>query len=308
MNATATKINATTATTDKQLDVLSTLPDIFANTPKVPENIAKATTKAEKPASLEALKDIASVERVNVENALKSDSRLSVKAAMDKAQEACKAYNDALLEKLFNGFLQDETPILAFVTQGFYKKLRIATNEGKEGVTVSLDEKDTILPLARFVTFANETKVVRSASWQSKVQRVTALLSIRAAQDIGQDISQMLVDFDMDEKARGMVKKDVQPRAKNPISNGTLTDAMQDMLDDVLFIDNGKDQNKYRVVSATLYYFLYILFKRGTKPGTIATPRAGTVENYLVEIAHMMVHGIDFSMEYNKVKTVEKAA
>lgn len=312
MTTTATAIKDTTATmptTDTQIDVLSTLPDIFADMPKVPDTITQAATKkADKPQTLEALKEAASVERMNVEHALKTDSRTSLKAAMDKAQEAVKAYNSTLLEQLFAGFLRAENPILAFMTQGFYKRMSISTNDGKEGTTVSLNEKDAFLPLARFVTFANTQKVVRSASWQSKVQRVTALLSIRAAQDIGQDVSQMLVDFDMDEKARGMVKKDVQPRAKNPISNGTLTAAMQDMLDDVFYIDNGKDQNQYRIVSATLHYFMYILFKRGSKPGTIATPRKDTVENYLVEIAHMMVNNIDFAVEYDKVKTVEKNA
>lgn len=310
--ASATLKDFTHVSTDEQLDALDNFPILFDDLPDIPEipahNYATTTTAKAEPATLETLKEQASIEKMDVENALKSDSRITFKGAMDKAQACVKKYNDTLLQSLFDGFLREENPALAFMTQGFYKKMRLSVNEGKEGTTVTLDEKDAFLPLARFVTYASKQNVVRSASWQSKVQRVAALLSIRAAQDIGQDVAQMLNDFDMDEKARGMVKKDVQPRAKDPISNNTLTTAMQDMIDDVLFIDNGKGQNKYKVVTPALMYFKYVLFHRGSKPGTIATPRAGTVENYLVELAHMMIHGVNFSMEYNKIKTVEVAA
>ena len=310
MTATALK-DLTHVSTDEQLDALDNFPALFEDVPEVPDipKQAKVTPMKAKPepVTLEALKEQASIEKMNVENALKSDARSTVKVALDKAQATIKKYNDMLLQTLFDSFLQEKEPVYAFMKQGFFMKLRLATTEGKEGTLVTLDEKSAFLPLARFVTYAKEKKVVRSASWQSKVQRVTALLSIRACQDIGQDITQMLIDYDMDEKARGMVKKDVQPRAKNPISNTTLTTSMQDMLDDVLFTDNGKGQNTFKIVTPALHYFMYILFRRGSKVGTIATPRAGTVENYLVELAHMMINGIDFSMEYKKMQTVEKA-
>jgi len=312
-------IGISSLSNDEQMNNLDNSPVLFDDVPTVnipkpkaekPATVTPISAKAkEQPETLEALKEKASLAKLQVENALQEDSRLTFKKAMDEAQTTVQKYNARLLETLFNGFLQEKEPIHAFMKQGYYKKLAIATKEGKEGTGVTLDEKDAILPLAKFVTFANTNKVVRSADWQSKVQRVTALLSIRAGQDIGHDVSQMLIDYDMDEKARGMVKKDIQGRAKNPLSNNTLVSAMQDMLDDVLFTDNGKGkgENTFKVVTSALMYYLYILFNRGSKPGTIATPRPATVENYLVELAHLMVNGINFSVEYKKMQTIEKA-
>lgn len=317
MTMTAKKINQT-ATTDNmnngQLNAIDTLPDIFADMPTVPENHSAQVVKLEKERQpLEALKEAAFAAKLNIENALKSDSRAEFAKAMSQGETACKAYNDALLKKLFDDILSDAEPMQALMRLGFYKRVKISTSEGKDGTSVTVKETDTILPLARFEAYADEKgkTVVRSKSWKHTVQRVTALLSIRAAQDIGTNadaIAQMINDFEMDEAARGMVKKDVNPRAKDPLSNNSIAAAMQDMLDAVLYIQTDKRHNEYRIVSAAVHYFLYIAFRRGTKPGTIATPKASTMEKYLVELGHLLIHKANFRVEYEKIKNVETNA
>lgn len=314
MTMTAKKMNTTTTEVKNngQLDALDNLPNIFENMPTVPTNhTAQVVTLEQEGQTLESLKDAAFAEKVNIDNALKSDSRTEFAKAMSKGATACKAYNDALLKTLFDSFLLNAEPMQEFMRVGFYKRVKISVSEGKDGTNVSIKEVDTILPLSHFEAYANTMPVFRSKSWKHTVQRVTALLSIRAAQDIGTGadvIADMINNFEMDEAARGMIRKDVNPRAKDPLSNNSLADAMQDMLDAVLYIQTDKKHNEYRVVSSAVNYFLYIAFRRGTKPGTIATPKASTMEKYLVELGHLLVNKANFRIEYEKIKNVETSA
>lgn len=304
------EIPLTPETQNGQMDALDSLPSMFPETPAIAAEkmgkIKKFTQKDEK--DVDVLRELAFAEKVNVEIALKTDSRANVEKAMGIANAACKAFNDALLKDHFDRFLLDAEPMRAFMQQGYYKRLRISTNNGKDGTAVTIKDYDTTLPLARFVTYAGAISVVRTKSWQYTVQRVAALLAIRAAKDIGQEVMPMLDNYLMDEAARGMVKEDLNPRKKDPLSNTSLTNVMQDMLDDVLFIPDGKGHNTYRVVTAALCYFLYVTFHRGSKPGTIAAPKPSTIEKMLVELGHMMVVKANFRVEYEMVKEVEKNA
>ncbi len=298
--ATANKEPNTTAA---QLDALEVLPDILNTTEKqegkIVMNNVVSIPMADK---LEELRQNAATAKHALSVAAQTDSMKAVADAKKDADKAATAYNDFVLERLFDSFLTQDMPMQAAIHQGFYKKMTITVQETKEGQSANIKMTDTVISIPRFLRYAGTRQIAAASDWLEQLETVTFQFAIRATQDIGGDVSAMLADYDLSEKARGIVNKEVKPRASSPISNTTLIAKLQAVLDALI------PENTLKLTSHDLMYFLYTSFRKGKTRGQVAMPRLQTMVERMTEVAHVRMHNLKYSAEYKTIERKEAAA
>ncbi len=85
-----------------------------------------------------------------------------------------------------------------------------------------------------------------------------------------------------------------------PISKKTLTRELQKIVDAIIFVDNGKGLNQYKVTSWDVAFIVLCSCKQGKKPKTIAMPKDTTITKLLIQVINRIMTGDSYEVLYKR--------
>lgn len=210
------------------------------------------------------------------------------------------AYAEARSVQVFTELKAGENPLKNAVLRHSYTVL---THRAKrtEGVTTGFeiveesDERAKMrqIDLVKFCKFCE-----LPTDWQYKVEKFNQLLALRAANELKMTKTQMksICDsFYMNELAK---KAEL---GETPDSNTAICKQLQTILDDILFEDNGKGKNVYRVNNHDVAYLLMCYTKRGKKALSVAVAKHSYLHRLVLDVAHRVAAGKAYDLEYKAV-------
>ena len=197
--------------------------------------------------------------------------------------------------EVFDTLGKADDPVVAAVTQHSYLTLGHRAKR-EEGVVMGLElvtDKVRQIDLVALCKYCH-----LPTDWQYKVERFNQLLACRAATELKMtktQIKKICDSFYMNELSR---KIDL---GETPTSNTQICKQLQQVLDSVVFLDNGKGTNVYRVNSHDVAYLLMCYTKRGKKVLSVAVAKNAYMHRLFVDIAHRIVTGKAYDLEYRMV-------
>lgn len=135
--------------------------------------------------------------------------------------------------------------------------------------------------------------------WQYKVEKFNQLLAMRAANELKMtkaQIKKICDSFYMDKLAREI------EMGGTPDSNTAICKQLQQVFDAILFEDNGKGSNVYKVNNHDVAYLLMCYTKRGKKTLSVAVAKNAYMHRLVFDVMHRIVTGKTYDLEYRMVK------
>ena len=96
---------------------------------------------------------------------------------------------------------------------------------------------------------------------------------------------------------------------ETPDSNTAICKQLQQVLDGILYEDNGKGKNVYRVNNHDVAYLLMCYTKRGKKTLSVAVAKNAYMHRLIADVAHRIVTNKAYDLEYRMISAekVQKA-
>lgn len=252
-----------------------------------------AKSKAEILAELRTNVHTASVDYTNALEAKDMD-------ALNGAEEALKeAENEYAAEKaiqMYDEFGAEENPMIAAVTKHDYPILghKVLKEDGKViGIEV-IEDKERQVDLVKMCKYLKLPH-----NWQYKVEKFNQLLRLRAAQELKlpkADVDAISQSFYMNKLAREI------DMGGTPTSNTQICKQLQEIVDDMIFVDNGKGKNTYKVNNHDVAYLLMCYTGKGKATLAVKTQRHNVMHRLIADIEHRVVTGKSYSLEYKVAK------
>ena len=240
---------------------------------------------------------------------LDSASIDEVNKAITKADETAKELNKSLVRELFVSMRETERPMLTAIETLVVAKVNIREVEDKETKAIHYEINDgkKLIDLVAFVGVCRVNGVdaiSHKGGWQYRAEVVAKLLAARVTKEIGGDEKELMKDFRLSKKAAEAEKKETVP-----YSNKQLTKELQELVDMILFDDNGegKSLNKYKVTSQDIAFLLALACKPGKNPKTVTMPQGKTIINLITQIINRIVTGDTYAALYKRAEE-QKAA
>lgn len=198
----------------------------MANKVKLAEFAVKARAEAD-----EALE--------NANAAIKAKDLPAYNEAMNDLTEKVKTVNEFLCKIDYEGFLEQENPMIAAVKAFYIKTLRVKENRDKETdalVDVTLEERNTAINLERFCKHGD-----LDMTWAHDSNKLLELLALRET-DVFKMTPAQLATKSHYFIANARAKKE----GETPDSNTKIVKMLQKIIDEAIFVDNGKGENVYK--------------------------------------------------------------
>lgn len=233
--------------------------------------------------------------------AVKKNDFDEVQKAENELRAAEKEYAAEKQAGVFQALKETENPIKSAVEQRsfFVVSHKVERDDnGKPVSCVMVEDRERMIDLVKFCKFAG-----LDTMWQYKVQKANQLLAMRAANELGwskKEIRALKDSFFMDAKAREL------EMGETPDSNSQICKILQEVFDSILFLDNGKGKNTYKVLNRDVAYILSCYTKRNNKKAlTVSVAKNGYMHTLLVDIMHRIVTGKVYGLDYQMVKPAD---
>lgn len=242
------------------------------------------------------------VAKVSEYNAAMRENDLAKANRIDQElREAEASYAEAKCAEVFTDLAKGESPVKAAIEMHSYL---VVSHRAKreEGVITGyevVEDKVRQIDLVKLCKFCD-----LPVSWQYKVEKFNQLLALRAATELKMtkaQIKKICDSFYMNDLARQI------EMGETPSSNTAICKQLQQVLDEILFEDNGKGKNVYRVNNHDVAYLLMCYTKRGRKNLSIAVAKNSYMHRLVADVAHRIVTGKAYDLEYRMAPS-EKAA
>lgn len=304
-------VTKTTETMQEVQDATKVIKDTTKTTETKKENTTMKTIKKETltiQEQLDSIDEQASAAARELQAALKTDSVSAINAAREKAKKLVNEHAALFLTATYEKMHEDDEPLFAMLKKGFVMIRDIKESQTKTGVQVELGYTSHQLTIEELQAISPDRKITAKGNWADCIEKLCMLFSARATHDITGDASELVNKYKMHERARsldlGGAKYD--KREKDPISNRSLTDAMQAAVDAIFFLPvEGKPFNQLHTTTKDVAYLLYTLFRRKSEL-TVSMPRKKTMTNTVTEVMYKLVNGLDYSADYETIE--EKSA
>lgn len=227
--------------------------------------------------------------------AVASDSYKGIAEAKGAMTKAFEELNAQVITEAFDGFLATENPMLSAIKQG-YVDLYASKSErnnltGAESWVMSKKE-NVVIDIVSLEKHAKR-KIFANGQWVWWIERFIHCLTQKAIEEIGtaEEKEKYLKNHQLSETAR---KCDV---GANPTSYASLTKALQAVVDGIIFEDNGKGLNKWKIDKRDVKYLIYLAFRKGKGKRSIAIPKDTTVVSLITEVCNRLVTGGEYVFE-----------
>lgn len=169
-------------------------------------------------------------------------------AAQQAADEACVAYNNYKMYFEWENFFEAENPAEAALTAGYIEYAAQPRVQSRGGVAIATPKY-----IERQIDFQAFDRACRFRIFGAKlVQNANQLSYITALREnakIGKSVAETNKLFDEDEKRVIIHRFDEVP------TKAEHKRVLQDVLDDLLFVDNGEGKNRYMVTNHQLRWY-----------------------------------------------------
>ncbi len=228
--------------------------------------------------------------------ALKNNDYKGMESAESRLKEAEADYATEKNLEVFTKLRGSESPVKEAIRLHSYEVIgHRAVRE--DGVTIELESivKSRQIDLVRFFEFCK-----LETDWKHKVDKFNQLMCLRAGKELGlskKELTKICDSFYMNRLAKAV------EMGQTPDSNTAMVKQLQMIVDDVIYEDNGKGKNIYRVNNHDVAYFLMSYTKRGKTPLTVAVAKTSFVHRILFDILHRLVTNKVYGLDYQMIKT-----
>jgi len=122
--------------------------------------------------------------------------------------------------------------------------------------------------------------------WVYDCERFNELVTLRAAKDMGIDVSPIVANYRL---STGAEEKRVGTTSASALSNNTLQKELQTVVDAVIFEDDGNGNNKYKVNSHDVAYILNTAHKAGKERCTLVAGKHNWMRTLLLDVLYRIV-------------------
>lgn len=227
--------------------------------------------------------------------ALKANDLAKTAHIEQELKDAEAAYAEAKCTEVFAELAKEENPVKAAVAAHSY--LVVSHRPLREDGVVKgfeiVEDKVRQIDLVKFCEFCK-----LPTSWKYAVEKFNQLLAMRTATELKMtkaQIKKICDSFYMNDLARKVEMGDT------PDSNTAICKQFQQVVDEVLFEDNGKGKNVFRVNNHDVAYLLMCYTKRGKKTLTVAVAKNAYIHRLVLDVMHRIVTNKSYDLEYRMV-------
>lgn len=229
-----------------------------------------------------------------------SDSILSVvNEAKEKADEAISAYNTEAICLKYHEWLNADNPVITAITELYVGVIKIKTNKDSETntVTYSVEDAQRMVDLIALDERAKEVgkDITAVHTWKYKAEKFNKLSAFRTAMDLKQDTKALEKSYFISQKAAEI------DMGKTPTSNTQMLKQLQEVIDCIIYEDNGKGANTYKASSHDVAYILAVMNRRASS-GVVALPKTSTMVTLITDILHRIFTNGVYEVEYQAKK------
>lgn len=234
-------------------------------------------------------------------NALKDGDFSAMAKAETELKEAESQYADIKATEVFDEVGDDENPIKSAIVKYWYPVLshKNIREDGKLIRFELVEDKMRQIDLVKLAKYCNI-----NADWQYAIEKFNQLLCLRAAHELKlskKDIDQICQSFYMNKLSRAV------ELGETPDSNTQICKQLQKIIDAMVFEDDGKGKNKYKVNNHDVAYLLMCYTKKDNKKAlTISTAKHGVMHRLVMDIAHRVILGKVYGLDYKTSKATEE--
>lgn len=172
---------------------------------------------------------------------------------------------------------------------------KVTLAQDKENGMYKLDDGKKILDLAAFNRFCAPTNIGHEPGWVYRADYVARLVAAYATAELGGDWKNLL-------KTYRVSKKTEQVQKANPISKTSITKALQSFVDAIIFEDNGKGLNRYKITSQDVAFMVLTACKAGKTPKSVTMPKSNTIIKQVIQIINRIMTNTSYDVLYDRNK------
>lgn len=236
------------------------------------------------------------VAKINEYNeALKENDLTKATHAEQELKDAEAAYAEAKCVEVFGELAKSESPIKAAVAMHSYLVVshRAKREEGSVTGFEIVEDKVRQIDLVKFCEYIHTPTM-----WKYSVEKFNQLLALRTATELKMtkaQIKKICDSFYMNDLSRKV------EMGETPDSNTAICKQLQQVVDAILFEDNGKGKNVYRVNNHDVAYLLMCYTKRGKKVLSVAVAKNAYIHRLVLDVMHRIVTGKSYDLEYRMI-------
>ncbi len=212
-------------------------------------------------------------------------------------------YQNIMARVVYDACLATDNPLKTAITLYSYNVLSHKDNK-EEGIVVERvlkDDRTRQIDLLKFCKYSQDkkAKVQLPTDWQYTVMAFNQLLCMRAAKELkftAAQIKKIATTFYMEELAR---KIDL---GETPDSTTQICKQLQTCVDQILFEDDGKGKNVYKVNNHDVAYLLMLYTKKGKSALAVQVAKHDFMRRLIGDILNRIVTDGKYSLEYKEIK------
>lgn len=231
----------------------------------------------------------------SVRDALKKGDLPEYGKRMAVLKKEVNDFNLALCNVAYDQFMQAQNPMIAAVQQFYIETVKIKEERDKESdvlTGVSLEKKQSRVDLEKFCKFAR-----LDTTWAADCSKLLALLTLRETNVFA------IKPSDLAKKSHYfVVAASRKMDGETPDSNTQIVRLLQQIIDEAIFVDDGKGKNKYKCNNHDIAFIQDAVTKMDTKEKcTIAMLNERQFKTVMMSVfAHCL--GESYQVRASKIK------
>lgn len=237
------------------------------------------------------------VEQIGLFNkALKENDFSGMARAEAELKEVETQYGDLKATEIFDEVAENENPIKAGIIKYWYPVLS-HKNIREDGRVVGIELIEDRMKQIDLIKLAKYCNI--KSDWQYTIEKFNQLLCLRAAHELKltkAQIEKISNSFYMNKLAKAV------EFGETPDSNTQICKQLQKILDEMVFEENGKGKNVFKVNNHDVAYLLMCYTKKGRNALSVATAKHSFVNRLIMDVEHRAILEKQYDLEYKVSK------
>lgn len=235
------------------------------------------------------------VEAINGYNKALGDNDYAAMSRFEsELKDAETAYADTQCRIVFKQLASTENPIKSAIARHSYFVVSHKVDHESSNFEV-VENKEKQIDLIKFCTACKFPTM-----WQYTVEKFNQLLALRAANELKMTKAQIKQICDSIYMNR--LSREVE-MGKTPDSNTAICKQLQQVIDAILFEDDGNGKNIYKANNHDVAYILMCYTKRGKKNLSVAVAKNAYMHRLVMDVMHRIITGKVYDLEYRMMPT-----
>lgn len=215
--------------------------------------------------------------------------------------EYIKEYASSAKYEKLKALSETENPMKSAIIDGAYSVLREVDNKDEEtGLVESKDvveqtKRVDILDLDRFCKY----KASAEKGWQHKVEKFNQLMCFKAGKELkvkDSEMKKMTKTFYMSKLASEI------EMGKTPTSNNQALKNLQEVINSIIFEDDGRGNNIYKALSHDIAFIDKVYVSLGASTLTARVSNATTMRKIISRVLYRVLTNGNYELDYKKIK------